>query len=453
MLARNFALALLIFAVAACGGDKRESDIAQVFDDSDRPVDLTRQVTRIVSLAPAVTEILFNLGVGDKVVGRTRWCDAPPEAADVTSVGDGLEPNVEVILARHPDLVVFAVDKRYIAEAEPAIYACETQGIDIWMIPDFFDTSVAKISFDDFERLPVMADGKIFLYKKSITGRRSARVQMIDVDKEETKTIDLSVLEISLYEPTLTLPGGKTVLIGSQAAVSAVDGKTVYRNIDDPTGHFGAALVRFLEAAGIAVAGEVRTGATPEDAALLVEHESKPLSLVVRDLGKFSNNFVAEELVKALAAHAFGPPGTTEGGCAVLTDYLESLGAEPGSFRVVDGSGFSRENRLSPRAIVRVIREGLSSFETSYEFAASMSVSGVDGTLEDRMGHPGLSRSVRAKTGLLDGVTAISGILETLSGQEVIFSIIVNGFDCEAWRVHDLEHALLTSIAGWEPGE
>jgi len=63
----------------------------------------------------------------------------------------------QVLKSHQPDLVVFAVDKRYIAEAEPAIYACETQGIDIWMVPDFFDTSIAKISFEDFQRLPVMA--------------------------------------------------------------------------------------------------------------------------------------------------------------------------------------------------------------------------------------------------------------------------------------------------------
>ncbi len=53
---------------------------------------------------------------------------------------------------------------------------------------------------------------------------------------------------------------------------------------------------------------------------------------------------------------------------------------------------------------------------------------------------------MRAKTGLLDGVTAISGIMENGSGEEVLFSIIVNGFECEAWRVHDFEHSILAVI-------
>ena len=61
---------------------------------------------RIVSLAPSSTELLFALGAGDQVVGRTTWCRYPPAALRVPDVGDGLNPNVEAIAARHPDLVV-----------------------------------------------------------------------------------------------------------------------------------------------------------------------------------------------------------------------------------------------------------------------------------------------------------------------------------------------------------
>ena len=126
MLPRLLAVALLTAALSACGSDVGETTTAQVVDDDGRPVDLSRSVTRIVSLAPSVTEILFTLGVGDRVVGRTRWCDAPPAALEVTSVGDGLEPNVEVILAQNPDLVVFYSA----ASNEPAIEQLESLGIN-----------------------------------------------------------------------------------------------------------------------------------------------------------------------------------------------------------------------------------------------------------------------------------------------------------------------------------
>src|SRR5262245_22690792 len=61
---------------------------------------------RVVSLLPSFTEILFAIGAGDRVVGRTTWCDYPPAARAVPSVGDGLPPNVEAVAARKPDLVV-----------------------------------------------------------------------------------------------------------------------------------------------------------------------------------------------------------------------------------------------------------------------------------------------------------------------------------------------------------
>ena len=62
--------------------------------------------TRVVSLLPSFTEILFSIGAGDRVVGRTTWCDYPPAAVDVPSVGDGIPPNIEAVAARKPDLVV-----------------------------------------------------------------------------------------------------------------------------------------------------------------------------------------------------------------------------------------------------------------------------------------------------------------------------------------------------------
>lgn len=76
-------------------------------DDSGRPLPSLRRAERVVSLSPAITELFYDLEVEHALVGRTRWADYPPQADDVPSVGDGLSPNVEMILARRPDLVVF----------------------------------------------------------------------------------------------------------------------------------------------------------------------------------------------------------------------------------------------------------------------------------------------------------------------------------------------------------
>jgi len=87
---RKLFLAVLI--LAACHTSARRHDTAPAH--------------RIVSLLPSFTEILFAMGAGDRVVGRTQWCDYPPAALAVPSVGDGMPPNVEAVAARHPDLVV-----------------------------------------------------------------------------------------------------------------------------------------------------------------------------------------------------------------------------------------------------------------------------------------------------------------------------------------------------------
>jgi iron complex transport system substrate-binding protein len=84
-----------------------QADSGQIVDDLGASIELGSPARRIVSLSPSLTEMLFTLGLGDRVVGRTDWGSYPPEALEVASVGAGLSPNVEVVAARAPDLVLF----------------------------------------------------------------------------------------------------------------------------------------------------------------------------------------------------------------------------------------------------------------------------------------------------------------------------------------------------------
>jgi len=90
MVMRRFLLSVLI--VAGCHSTARQPD--------------GPSARRIVSLLPSFTEILFAIGAGDRIVGRTTWCDYPPAALAIPSVGDGMPPNIEAVAARKPDLVV-----------------------------------------------------------------------------------------------------------------------------------------------------------------------------------------------------------------------------------------------------------------------------------------------------------------------------------------------------------
>jgi len=98
--------ALLGASLIACHPAASGSGGVAVVDDAGDTVHLSAPVARIVSLSPATTELLFALGAGSSVVGRTRWCDYPAAALAVPSVGDGMPPNIEAVLARRPDLVL-----------------------------------------------------------------------------------------------------------------------------------------------------------------------------------------------------------------------------------------------------------------------------------------------------------------------------------------------------------
>lgn len=119
-------VATLAFVVA-CQGDQQTAgrDTAGAtralpsVDDAGDSLPPTARPTRIVSLNPATTEILFALGAGDRVVGRTHWDSWPPEVRDVPDLGDAIRPSVEAVISARPDLVILyaAGDNRDAAQA------------------------------------------------------------------------------------------------------------------------------------------------------------------------------------------------------------------------------------------------------------------------------------------------------------------------------------------------
>jgi ABC-type Fe3+-hydroxamate transport system substrate-binding protein len=94
------------FAVLACRQPESRSRTLLVVDDAGDSVAVRAPATRVVSLIPASTELLFAIGAGRAVVGRTQWCDFPGEAAAVPNLGAGINPNLEAVLSARPDLVI-----------------------------------------------------------------------------------------------------------------------------------------------------------------------------------------------------------------------------------------------------------------------------------------------------------------------------------------------------------
>jgi len=202
------------------------------------------------------------------------------------------------------------------------------------------------------------------------------------------------------------------------------DARTYYRSVLDPAAYAAHVLQLQLESVGIDVEGSVRRAYLPEDRPVLLAFEGRPLSDVVHRFLKFSSNPTGEALVKALAADG-DPPGSWKKGTAAVRRELEAMGLPIALYQQVDGSGLSRRNRVTPRLLVEALRQGRRSFRYGAELVAALPIGGADGTLERRAEVAG--PRVRAKTGLLSGVTGLSGFAQRPDGSRAVFSILTNG--------------------------
>ena len=222
--------------------------------------------------------------------------------------------------------------------------------------------------------------------------------------------------------------------------------KVYYRAVQNPTLFLGHALKALLVESGIAVSGSVKVGRVPAGVPLLVSKPSKPLSLIVRDMNKYSNNFIAESLVKFLGMKGKGIPGTTENGMQQVNQCLEELGIDKKGLQLENGSGLSYNNRVSAKHLMELLQSVHQDFSIEPEFLFSLSQYGTDGTLEDRKYRNNLVGAVRGKTGSLDGVSALAGFLATDSHQKATYVIIMNNMKAGLWESHKIQDAFLATL-------
>ncbi|MFP8874070.1 MAG: D-alanyl-D-alanine carboxypeptidase/D-alanyl-D-alanine-endopeptidase, partial [Myxococcota bacterium] len=166
-------------------------------------------------------------------------------------------------------------------------------------------------------------------------------------------------------------------------------------------------------------------GRAPNDAVELLAFQGRPLAEIVRLFVKFSNNAVAETLVKSMGGLE-GRPGGWASGVAALRERLREFGLEEDGLVIVDGSGLSYSNKVSARTLVNALRLANESFRVGPELKAALPLAGEDGTLERRAQKA--RGAVRAKTGLLNQVTGLSGYARLADGEAVTFSLLVNGY-------------------------
>jgi len=224
-----------------------------------------------------------------------------------------------------------------------------------------------------------------------------------------------------------------------------VGGPTVkkYFSAAVPAEHFGKTLVSMLENRGVSVEGEVMSGVLPPSAKLVYEGLSEPLSDVIKNMNKFSNNFMAEQLTKSIGAVTAGEPGSTEKGVEAIAKYLNKLGVK--NFYIENGSGLSYNNRMSVEDLILVMSDMWHDTRLRDVFAESLSVAGVDGTTRRWKTGP-LAAVLKSKTGSLNSVSTLAGFVPR-HGKTVLFAIFLNGSTVDFWTGRNISQSIVEVLS------
>jgi D-alanyl-D-alanine carboxypeptidase/D-alanyl-D-alanine-endopeptidase (penicillin-binding protein 4) len=209
----------------------------------------------------------------------------------------------------------------------------------------------------------------------------------------------------------------------------------------DPASYNARLIEALWRDMGGRLGGRVIDGPAPAGAKPSFEHRSPPLAEVVRDINKFSNNVMAEQLLLTLVRQREpAQPATAEAGRTLLRDWLvERTGPLPPGVQIDNGSGLSRQTRLTAALLARLLQQAWAR-ATMPELLSSLPVTGLDGTLRRSRASAGRAH---LKTGSLNDVAAIAGYLLSDSGQRYVLVAMVNHPNAAASR------AALDALVQW----
>ncbi|WP_449418637.1 D-alanyl-D-alanine carboxypeptidase/D-alanyl-D-alanine endopeptidase [Phormidium nigroviride] len=249
----------------------------------------------------------------------------------------------------------------------------------------------------------------------------------VTVGKDESEFVEVGR---DFWQPIIRVRGN--LRFGSESEFA-------YVSVVNPANNFLQRFRQVLNAEGITVKQALVASNSPPQTQELAAVESPLLADLVMETNQESVNIYAEVLVRLLGKIAPVPRKNRVGfGLQELAAALTQLGVNPDGYVLADGSGLSRQNLVSPEALVQTLRLMANSPVRSI-YRDSLPVAGTSGTLKNRFNNTSAQGIVRAKTGTLTGVSALSGYVEVANFEPLAFSIIVNQSDLSA---EDLREAI-----------
>lgn len=191
---------------------------------------------------------------------------------------------------------------------------------------------------------------------------------------------------------------------------------------------------------GGTMTGEVRDGNVPRNAMPIAAHESPPLAEVIRLVNKRSNNVMTRVLLLTVGAESGVVPATVPGSVDAIRQILARDGIDLGSSVIENGSGLSRQARISANTMALLLQTAWRS-PVMPEYVSSLAVLGVDGTLKRRLRRDDARGYANMKTGALKDARAIAGYVLSKSGKRYVFVSLVN--HPQAWKARDFENRVM----------
>jgi D-alanyl-D-alanine carboxypeptidase/D-alanyl-D-alanine-endopeptidase (penicillin-binding protein 4) len=197
--------------------------------------------------------------------------------------------------------------------------------------------------------------------------------------------------------------------------------RAIYIGALEHTNYFAAVFRALWERQGGTWAGKVRDGVVPTGARLIAVQDSPPLAMLIRDINKFSNNVMTQQLFLTMGASG-GEPGNPARGGAAIRNLLSARGLDMPELVLENGCGLSRIERISAGSMGNLLGDAWKS-QWMAELIASLPISGVDGTMKARNVPTG---AAHMKTGLLEDTRAVAGYVLAASGRRYVVVAIIN---------------------------
>ena len=182
-----------------------------------------------------------------------------------------------------------------------------------------------------------------------------------------------------------------------------------------------------------------------ENYKVLSSHRSVPLRELLTQINRESSNFYTEMMLKTAAASRYETQGTTELGLTLVEEFAASLGIDTTKVELTDGSGMSPATLMSAEDITHLLVE-LQKRPDFQVFKQSLSLSGINGSLQHRFKGTPLYREIFGKTGYVSGVRSMSGYITSASGRPLVFSIITNNYTEKTSYIDYLQETILRQI-------